>query len=41
MAVSTKASCGWVAGTEITCSAAAKRAWPSVAMTIGAALWAR
>ena len=41
MAVSTKASCGCVTGTEITWSAAAKRAWPSMAITIGEALWAR
>ena len=41
MAVSTKPSRGWVDGTEITCSAAAKRACSSEATTTGDALWAR
>ena len=41
MADSTNARSGWVSGTGITCRAEAKRAWPSVAMTIGDALWAR
>ena len=35
-----KASLGWAAGTVMVCSAAGK-AVPSVAMTMGAALWAR
>ena len=41
MADSTKASSGSTAGTEITRSAASKRSSPSLAITIGAALWAR
>ncbi len=41
MAESTKASDGCVAGTWITWRAAPKRPSPSVAMTTGAALWAR
>ena len=41
MVESTKASSGASAGTAITCSAAEKRSSPSVAITIGAALWAR
>ena len=32
---------GWTAGTAMTCSAAGKRSSPSLAMTTGAALWAR
>ena len=41
MAESTNASRGSTAGTEITCRAALKRSSPSLAITIGAALWAR
>ena len=41
MVASTNASPGWVSGTVSTASALAKRPSPSVAMTIGAALWAR
>ena len=41
MAESTNANAGWVGGTGRTCSAEAKRAWPSVAMTTGDALCAR
>jgi hypothetical protein len=41
MAESTKASAGWVGGTDSTWRAAPKRVWSSVAMTIGEALWAR
>ena len=42
MADSTKASAGSTAGTVMHLRAAArKRSSPSVAMTIGAALWAR
>ena len=38
---STNASAGWVAGTLMACTAAEKRSSPSLAMTIGVALWAR
>ena len=41
MVDSTKASRGWTSGTAITSSAAENRFSPSVAITIGAALWAR
>ena len=41
MADSTKASAGWVAGTSTACMAAENRSSPSVAITTGAALWAR
>ncbi len=41
MAESTKARSGWVVGTSTACMAAEKRSSPSVAMTTGAALWAR
>ena len=42
MAESTKASDGSTAGTVMMCTAAENRsACPSVAMTTGAALWAR
>ena len=42
MAESTNATSGWTRGTLITAAAvAAKRSSPSVAITIGAALWAR
>ena len=40
MAASTKASCGCTAGTSMVASADGK-AVPRVAMTTGAALWAR
>ena len=41
MAASTNARRGWVAGTVRACRAAVYRPSPSVAMTTGAALWAR
>ena len=41
MAESTNARRGWTSGTVITSSAAENRSSPSVAITIGAALWAR
>ncbi len=41
MADSTKANRGWVVGTATTCRAAENRSSPSLAITTGAALWAR
>ena len=41
MAARTKASSGSTSGTVMTAGAARKRSSPSVAMTTGAALWAR